>query len=120
MDILIIVLASILIGSLGQIALKYGMIRTKIVGTREIVKNLFKVFTNFYILLGIAIFAASSFVWLYSMTRLDISFMYPLVSIGYLFVTLFAIIFLKERVSLKRWAGLSLIIIGSLLIMVGV
>jgi uncharacterized membrane protein len=43
-----------------------------------------------------------------------------LISLSYLFTTIIAIIFLNERVNIIRWAGLSLIIIGSVLIMAGV
>ena len=120
MNAVIIVLVSILLGAFGQISLKQGLNKVKIIGARKILLNFFKVFTNLFIILGIFLYAVSSLLWLFSMTRLDISFMYPLVSLSYLITTIFAIIFLKERVKIKRWAGLGLIIAGSFFIMLGV
>ncbi|MBU0535327.1 MAG: hypothetical protein KKE20_00010 [Nanoarchaeota archaeon] len=120
METIGIVLMSIFIGSFGQIFLKLGMNKNKIIGARQVIKNIFKVFTNKYIIIGIGFYGFSSILWLFSMTRLDISFMYPLVSLSYLITTVFAIIFLKEKVIIIRWAGLGLIILGSLSIMIGV
>lgn len=120
MKTIIFVLVAVLIGAVGQIALKKGMNRLKTIGTREIVKNLFNVFSNRFIIIGVLLYVLSSLLWLFSMTRLDISFMYPLVSLSYFITTIFAIIFLNEKVRAKRWAGLGLIIIGSFFIMFGV
>lgn len=117
MNVLIFVIISVFMGSFGQISLKHGMNQVKVIGMHEILKNLFKVFLNFFILFGIALYALSSILWLFSMTKLDISFMYPLVSLSYLITAIFAIIFLKEKVIMKRWIGLILIIAGSFFIM---
>ena len=119
MEMILILLVSILIGSFGQVSLKHGMNKLKVIGIREVVRNIFRVFTNPFILMGILFYAASSIMWLFAMTRLDISFMYPLVSLSYLFTTVFAILFLNEKVGAKRWAGLTLIIMGALMMMFG-
>ena len=119
MNQIIVVLVAVLLGAIGQIVLKRGMNQVKVVGTREVVHNLFKVFTNMFIIGGLCSYVLSSILWLYSMTRFDISFMYPLISLSYLITTIFAIIFLKEKVHSKRWLGLTLIIVGSFLIMAG-
>ncbi|MCX6707252.1 MAG: EamA family transporter, partial [Candidatus Woesearchaeota archaeon] len=107
------------IGSFGQVSLKHGMNRLKVIGMMQVLKSIFKVFTNPFIIMGVLLYAVSSVIWLFSMTRLDISFMYPLVSLSYLFTTIFAILFLNEKVSAKRWAGLTLIIIGAVMMMFG-
>lgn len=119
MEAILITLVSILIGAFGQISLKHGMNRIKIIGMTQVLKNIFTVFMNPFIIIGVFLYASSSLIWLFAMTRLDISFMYPLVSLSYLFTTIFAIIFLKERVRARRWAGLTLIIIGAVMMMFG-
>jgi drug/metabolite transporter (DMT)-like permease len=118
-SMVIIILASILLGSFGQISLKHGMNKIDVIGIRQILINVFKVFKNPFIIMGIFFYATSSLMWLFAMTRLDISFMYPLVSLSYLFTTIFAIMFLNEKVKSKRWVGLTLIILGAVLMMFG-
>lgn len=120
MNIIWIVLVAVVLGALGQISFKNGLNKVRIVGTRQIVSNIFRVFTNAFVVSGVALYGLSSLLWLFSMTRLDISFMYPLISLSYLVTTLFAIIFLGEKVKYKRWIGLGLIIVGSFFIMAGV
>jgi uncharacterized membrane protein len=50
------------------------------------------------------------------MSRSDISFLWPLTGLSFVFATLAAIAFLGERVSQVRWAGVILIVLGAVLI----
>jgi uncharacterized membrane protein len=50
------------------------------------------------------------------MAKGDVSFIWPLTSLGYGLTTLAARIFLREEVSWIRWAGVGLIILGAGLI----
>jgi drug/metabolite transporter (DMT)-like permease len=58
----------------------------------------------------------SAFLWLGALSTLDVSFMYPLLSLAYVVTAVFAIIYLGEIVTLSRWAGISLVVIGCVLI----
>jgi len=111
-----ILLVAVMLGALGQVALKHGMTAVEVVGVRDIIRRLPRVFGNLYILAGVFSYGASSVLWLYSMTNLDISFMYPLASLSYVLTTILAIILLKERVIPMRWIGLTMIVAGSFLI----
>jgi uncharacterized membrane protein len=113
---LAILLFAVLLGAMGQIALKHGLNRVGIVGSRAVMRGILQVFRNRYILLGVLLYGASSVLWLYSMTRLDISFMYPMTSLSYVATAMFAVILLKERIVPVRWVGLVLIVAGSFLI----
>ena len=50
------------------------------------------------------------------LSRSDISFLWPLTALSFVFATFAAIWFLGERVSGVRWAGVVLIMIGAALI----
>jgi drug/metabolite transporter (DMT)-like permease len=114
-----ILIISIILGAFGQISMKKGISDTNYIGIRAIAKNIFKVLTSPFIILGLLFYAISSLLWLSSMAKLDISFMYPLVSMGYFITAFFAAVFLKERISTTRWTGIILILAGSLFIMIG-
>ena len=49
------------------------------------------------------------------LSRRDVSFIWPLTSLGMIFTTVAAGTFLHEKVSVVRWAGVLLIAVGALL-----
>ena len=50
------------------------------------------------------------------MSRSDISFLWPLTALSFVMTTLAALLFLGEKVSSVRWAGVVFIVIGAALI----
>jgi len=80
------------------------------------VKNLFMMFTNTHIFVGIALYALAMVLWLGALSQLDVSYMYPLLSLGYVVTAIIAFIFIKENITLLRWVGIILVVIGSYLI----
>jgi multidrug transporter EmrE-like cation transporter len=114
-----LVLVCVLVGAFGQIIWKQGMsTMDKITNVDELLKfkTVFNIFTNKYIILGIALYGLAFILWLAAMSTLDISFMYPLLSLAYVMTAVFAIIYLGEIVTLSRWAGIVLVVIGCILI----
>jgi len=112
----ILLIISIGLAIVGQLLMKKGMI---IFGTFPVSELPFKVIPMIfspYVFLGLAIFAVSSVFWLVILSRLDLSLVYPFVSIAYIFVALFSMIFFKENVTLVRWLGIATICIGVFLI----
>jgi drug/metabolite transporter (DMT)-like permease len=82
-----------------------------------ITPRIFSVFFNPWILIGLFLYGVSMVFWLVALSSFDVSFMYPLVSFAYVLTTFLAIIFLKEHVTLFRWAGVLLIVGGSFLML---
>jgi drug/metabolite transporter (DMT)-like permease len=54
----------------------------------------------------------SAVIWSYLLTKLDISFVQPILALTYVATPVLAIIFLGEQVPLMRWVGISIIILG--------
>jgi drug/metabolite transporter (DMT)-like permease len=65
------------------------------------------------ILLGIFFEALFFLCLMILMSKSDISFLWPLTALSFVFATFAAIIFLGETVSLTRWIGVILIVIGA-------
>jgi drug/metabolite transporter (DMT)-like permease len=72
--------------------------------------------TNRNILMGVAFEAAFFGTLLYLMSRGDVSFVWPLTSLGFVLTTLAAKFILHEDVSFVRWSGVFLIVAGAALI----
>ena len=113
-------LAILLIGlafeSAGVVLLKKGMnqigpVQSMSVG--EVVRLVKAGLTNSHILLGV-FFEALFFACLLAlMAKSDISFLWPLTALSFVFATLAAMLFLGETVSRTRWIGVVLIVIGA-------
>jgi uncharacterized membrane protein len=69
--------------------------------------------TNGKILIGIALEAAFFGALLYMLSQRDVSFVWPLTSLGFIVTALMAHFILHEKVSPLRWAGVLLIALGA-------
>jgi uncharacterized membrane protein len=69
--------------------------------------------TNPQILIGVFFEAIFFICLMVLMSKSEISFLWPLTSLSFVFATISAIIFLGENVSLSRWIGVVLIVIGA-------
>ncbi len=65
---------------------------------------------------GVAAMAVGFFLWLGLLNRFDLSFLYPFEGLNNVMVTCAATIFLKERMTLSLWVGVTLICAGILLV----
>jgi len=66
--------------------------------------------------LGLLFEALFFFSLIFLMSKSDISFLWPLTGLSFVFATIAAIIFLGETVSGLRWAGVVLVMMGAALI----
>lgn len=117
---LTLVFICILCAAGGQTAMKSGMSQVGEIGSmRQLfsLDTLFHIFTNRRVLAGIFLYVISLFLWLGALSSLNVSFMYPLLSLAYVITAIIAFIFLKESITLLRWVGIVLVMGGCLLIM---
>ena len=116
---LILVFICVIGASIGQIAMKQGMNQVgEIGGIRQLLnfRTLLEIFTNKYVLCGLVCYGAISILWLGALSTLNVSFMYPLLSLAYVVTAVVALVFLKESITLWQWAGILLVVGGCLLI----
>ena len=109
----------IVFGALGQISMKSGMNQMdKIEGIKELFSlgTVAGIMKNQYVMLGLLLYSLSAFLWLGALSTLDVSFMYPLLSLAYVVTAGMAYLYLGESISLFRWAGIFMVIVGCMLI----
>ena len=75
-----------------------------------------RMFTNPTMLSGIALYFASTLIWMYLLTRLPISFVQPILALTYVITPILAIFLLHESVSVARWIGIMVILFGVFLV----
>ncbi len=106
---------AVIFTSIGQILQNVGSGRVKKEHLNIGLKSIFVFFDPFIFGALIALFFATVF-YLFALSKLPLSIAYPLLSSGYVLVVLLSKIFLKEKVTLKRWMGVFIIIIGIFII----
>jgi drug/metabolite transporter (DMT)-like permease len=117
--LLIILIIGLMFEAAGVVSLKKGITQLGSldkVSVSELVRVVKMGATNTYILLGVlgeALFFASLLIL---MARSDISLLWPLTGLSFVFATFAAMWFLHEQVSPIRWAGVFCIMIGAGLI----
>jgi uncharacterized membrane protein len=114
--LLVILLVGLAFESTGVVLLKKGM--THIgdmngITLAEIIRICKSGATNPQILLGVFFEALFFVCLLILMSKSDISFLWPLTGLSFVFATVAAIWFLNERVSAVRWVGVVLIVAGA-------
>jgi drug/metabolite transporter (DMT)-like permease len=117
--LLFILLIGLAFESAGVVLLKKGMTAigdVQAITAAELGRIVKAGLTNPQILLGILFEALFFLSLLILMNRSDISLLWPLTGLSFVFATVAAIWFLHEQVSPLRWAGVVLIMIGAGLI----
>ena len=61
-------------------------------------------------------FVAAMGLWLGGLQKLDLSYAYPLVSVGYVLVTILSAVVVHEHVDNRRWLAVGVISLGVILI----
>jgi len=116
---LIILLIGLSFESIGVVMLKKGMGKigdVKEISVSEVARVVRAGATNPSILLGVFFEALFFATLLILMSRSDISLLWPLTGLSFVFATIAAIIFLGEKVSPMRWVGVALIVVGAIVI----
>ena len=113
-----LILSGVLLNAFAQLLLKKGMLG---IGYFEMqFENLFpiikKVAVNSYILLGLGSYVISVTIWLLVLARVEVSYAYPFLSVGYVVVTLAGYFIFQESLPWTRMLGISIIIAGVLLL----
>jgi drug/metabolite transporter (DMT)-like permease len=116
LKLLLILLVGLVFESTGVILLKKGM---NVIGeihgynATEIFRVVKVGATNPQILIGVFFEALFFLCLLILMSKSDISFLWPLTALSFVFATFAAMWFLGESVSAVRWFGVILIVIGA-------
>ncbi len=134
---IILIIFSVFLGVVGQVNLKQGMTNvTKVENERRLIHNqqkeikevtfsdkaknifslLFHAFLNIRIIAGICCYFISMLLWLIVLSKVDLSFAYPILGISYILIVCSGAFILHENVSITRWVGAFIISVGVILV----
>ena len=115
---LVLIGINVFLAASGQISMKTGMNQVGDVfeENTSLIDKTFSTVTNPFVLFGVFLYVISLAFWLVILSKLDVSFAYPLVALSYIVTAALAFVFLKESITVLRWAGIIFVVIGSWLI----
>jgi len=116
--VLALILLDVALNVAGQLTLKYGM--SKFGNFSLSLSTLPPIFLKAafspHILLGLVCYGLGFMVWLIVLAKAEVSYAYPLISLGYVFTAILARLMFGEAVTATRMAGILVTCLGVFLI----
>lgn len=110
-----LVLSAVLLGSTGQLFLKNGV--NKVGQFNQLNEGVFSLFIRIFsqpsVLIGVSLYVISFFVWLFAISKVDISQAYPMLAIGLAANAIGAHFILGEPLGAFKITGIFFIAIGT-------
>ena len=116
MEIAISLACAILFGAVGDILLSRGMQQNGEVEIRrlsDLPRNIGIIVRTPCIISGIISLMFYFFSYLAALAYTDVSVAAPLTALSYVLVTIFAAVWMHERVNPARWAGVAIVTLGA-------
>lgn len=112
------IVVSVLTGAAGQVMLKRGMgsMGPLTLTVSQLGSTLWRIGTNPYVILGLAIYVSGTVFWLVALSRVDLSYAYPFASLSYVVMLAASWLLFHENISLVRLLGTLVVGMGVLLI----
>ncbi|MBX5497320.1 MAG: EamA family transporter [Bryobacteraceae bacterium] len=98
------VLLGSFVGSFGAVFLKAG--------AEKLHRNWTSLFFNYRLALGVGLFLLSSYFFVLGVRKGELTVLYPLVSVGYIWTLLWSRIFFGEPLTKSKFVGLGMILLG--------
>jgi len=118
--ILLMILTSVSCSAFAQMAFKAGMSRAEVqralAGPSTPVVKAGVILANPYVLGGFGLYALSAALWLVVLSKVDVSFAYPFVGLGFVLTMLGGCFFMGEALGWMRVLGTVLVIGGVVLV----
>lgn len=118
MKYIVFILFTVLTNAAAQLMLKQGMISLGPISftPETALMRIFQVLFNPWVFAGLFVFVVSMASHLYVLSKVELSFAYPFLSLAYVAVAVFAYFVFAEDLNSWRIAGIAFICVGTVLI----
>ncbi|MCH8067374.1 MAG: EamA family transporter [Nanoarchaeota archaeon] len=106
-----LVIMATLVGAFGPILLKKA--------SEKRLSKISSLIKNYHLFGGVGLYAIGTILFIPALKGGDLSILYPFVALGYIWVSLLSVKFLGEKMSLLKWMGIGMIIVGVSFIGIG-
>ncbi|MCD8182038.1 MAG: SMR family transporter [Bacteroides sp.] len=113
---ILLILISVLLNCAAQLCIRKGMLLVGEVGMSGLVHNIGGMLMNLWLWAAMFCYAVSILMWMAVLSKVEVSFAYPFLSIGYVVAAVVGYYFFGESLTLTRIMGILVICIGVYLI----
>lgn len=113
---IISILLSVFLNCSAQLLMRKGMMKTGEMSVAAIASNFGILISNIWLWLAILCYGLSILLWMSVLSKVELSFAYPFLSVGYVISAVVGHLLLGENLSAIRIAGVIVICIGVVLI----
>jgi multidrug transporter EmrE-like cation transporter len=100
-----------------QVLMRTGMLKAgEIGGVAALYKALPGMVSNVFLWLSILCYGISIIAWMVVLSMVEVSFAYAFSSLGFVLITVFSLIILKEHISIQRIIGIGVVCFGVILV----
>jgi len=114
---LLLIVLTVIINTTGQFVIKTGVNKIgRISFSESFVPTIFRALTNWVIIIGFALYFISAVLWITILSRAQLSWAFPILSLSYVITVLISPLLLNETFSAQRLIGTLVIIVGVYLV----
>ncbi len=107
-----LILAAVMLGAIGQVIMKKGMMIYGEVSAGSVWGQLIPILKVPQVAIGFLCYGLSAVLWIAVVSNVDLSLAYPMVSLAYVLVFVASWLILGEHISAVRTMGLVIICLG--------
>jgi uncharacterized membrane protein len=112
---LLLIILTVMINTVGQFIVKLGVDRAGVVSLLSF-HSIVRALSSWIILSGFAIYFLSALVWMTILSRAELSWAFPILSLSYVLTVLLSPVLLHEAFSIHRLVGTLVICFGVYLV----
>lgn len=109
---IVMILLSVLLNCAAQLLMRKGMMVTGELGFGNFIDHIVPMLTNVWLWGMVLCYALSIVLWLIVLSRVEVSFAYPFLSVGYVVAAIAEFYLFSAPLSANRIAGIVIICIG--------
>lgn len=117
-----LILFSVSLNAAAQLFLRKGMAAQILAfggGLSPVIRGVARILQDPWVFSGLSCYAISIVSWMYVLSKVQVSYAYPFLSVGYVIVVAAAYFFFREPVTLLKMLGVGLICVGVVLVAKG-
>jgi drug/metabolite transporter (DMT)-like permease len=114
-----LILITVALGASGELLFKSGVgqvTNLDFSSLQGVISSVLAILSNPVILAGFICYGIGAICWIFVLSRLDLSYAYPMYALMYAIIPIAAMVFLKEHIPAGRWVGIALIVIGVIVV----
>jgi drug/metabolite transporter (DMT)-like permease len=102
---------AVLLAGGGHLLIKHGLAGIA-PGQAPLAERLLQYFLAPFVVLGLAVYGAGTLLWILVVSKREISYLYPITALNYVLIGVGGMLLFDEPVSLMRWAGILVVVLG--------